>query len=52
LVPIAAEHKTSSLAENKDLAKNLWYWTDHVATEHLGQGWSEVGKHCDTSTCV
>lgn len=40
LIPIATEGKTSKVAKDKDLAKNLWYWTDHKATEFLGSGWS------------
>ncbi|KAI9675371.1 MAG: hypothetical protein M1817_001275 [Caeruleum heppii] len=40
-IPIATEDKTSKLAEDKDLAKNLWYWTDHKVTETLGKGWQE-----------
>ena len=38
-VPIATEDKLSTVAEDKDLAKNLWYWTDHKVTEVLGKGW-------------
>ena len=38
-VPIAAEHKTSPLVDSKDLAKTLWYWSDHKVTESLGKGW-------------
>ncbi|OCK86008.1 putative short chain dehydrogenase/reductase [Lepidopterella palustris CBS 459.81] len=47
-VPIASENKTSPIAEDKDLAKNLWYWTDHQVTEVLGKGWQDVGEHVDT----
>ncbi|KAF2805815.1 putative short chain dehydrogenase/reductase [Mytilinidion resinicola] len=43
-VPIATESKPSTLAENKDLQKNLWYWTDHQVTEVLGKGWQDVGE--------
>ncbi|KAF2145202.1 uncharacterized protein K452DRAFT_244951 [Aplosporella prunicola CBS 121167] len=41
-VPIGAEEKVSPLAKDKDLAKNLWYWSDHKATEALGKGWQEM----------
>jgi len=43
-VPIAKESKTSPLSENKDLTKNLWYWTDHKVTEALGKGWQNVAE--------
>lgn len=43
-VPIASEQKVSALAEDKDLAKNLWYWSDHMVTDSLGRGWQEVGR--------
>jgi len=32
-IPIATEDKTSKIAEDKDLAKNLWYWCDDKATK-------------------
>jgi hypothetical protein len=32
-VPIATEHSPSKIAEDKDLAKNLWYWCDDKATK-------------------
>jgi len=32
-VPIATEHSTSKIAQDKDLAKNLWYWCDDKATK-------------------
>ncbi|KAH8594953.1 putative short chain dehydrogenase/reductase [Bisporella sp. PMI_857] len=41
-IPIATEDETSKLAEDKDLAKNLWYWCDDKATKALGRGWDEV----------
>ena len=34
-IPIATEDKTSQLAEDKDLAKNLWYWCDFHATKGI-----------------
>jgi len=40
-IPIATEDKTSKLAEDKDLAKNLWYWCDGQATKALGRGWDQ-----------
>jgi hypothetical protein len=40
-IPIATEDKTSKLAEDKDLAKNLWYWCDDKVTKALGKGWEE-----------
>ncbi|KAF2489114.1 putative short chain dehydrogenase/reductase [Lophium mytilinum] len=43
-VPIAAESKPSLLSENKDLQKNVWYWTDHQVTEVLGKGWQDVAE--------
>jgi NAD(P)-dependent dehydrogenase (short-subunit alcohol dehydrogenase family) len=43
-VPIAKESKTSPLSENKDLTKNVWYWTDHKVTEALGKGWQNVAE--------
>ncbi|KAI9782298.1 MAG: hypothetical protein M1816_001911 [Peltula sp. TS41687] len=39
-VPIATDGNTSTVADDKDLAKNLWYWTDHKVTEFLGNGWA------------
>lgn len=39
-IPIATEGKTSIVADDKDLARNLWYWTDHKVTEGLGNGWA------------
>ena len=32
-VPIATENATSKIADDKDLAKNLWYWCDDKATK-------------------
>lgn len=43
-VPIAIEDRTSVLAEDNDLARNLWYWSDHKVAEILGKGWQEGGK--------
>lgn len=40
-IPIATEDKTSKLALDKDLAKNLWYWCDDKVTKALGKGWEE-----------
>ncbi|KAI9723426.1 MAG: hypothetical protein M1812_001310 [Candelaria pacifica] len=40
-IPIATEDKTSTIAEDKDLARNLWYWTDSKVAETLGKGWQE-----------
>ena len=34
-IPIATEDKTSKIAEDKDLAKNLWYWCDDKATKGM-----------------
>ncbi|KZF21555.1 putative short chain dehydrogenase/reductase [Xylona heveae TC161] len=41
-IPIATEDQTSKLAENKDLAHNLWYWSDHQTTKALGKDWQDV----------
>ncbi len=41
-VPIATEEKTSAIAEDKDLARNLWYWCDDKVTKALGKGWEET----------
>lgn len=38
-IPIATEYKSSTVAEDKDLAKNLWYWSAHHVTAALGRGW-------------
>lgn len=40
-VPIATEDKTSKIAADRDLARNLWYWCDDKATKALGKGWEE-----------
>lgn len=42
-IPIATEDKTSKIAEDKDLAKNLWYWCDDKVTKALGKAWEESG---------
>jgi hypothetical protein len=34
-IPIATEDATSKIAEDKDLAKNLWYWCDDKATKGM-----------------
>jgi len=38
-IPGAKEDKPSALAEDKYLAKNLWYWSDDKATKALGRDW-------------
>jgi NAD(P)-dependent dehydrogenase (short-subunit alcohol dehydrogenase family) len=43
-IPIATEDKTSKIAEDKDLARNLWYWCDDKVTKALGKGWEESGN--------
>jgi len=40
-IPIATEDKTSKIAEDPDLARNLWYWCDDKVTKALGKGWDE-----------
>ncbi|KAI9760594.1 MAG: hypothetical protein M4579_001563 [Chaenotheca gracillima] len=40
-IPIATEDKPSATAEDGDLARNLWYWTDHKVAETLGKAWQE-----------
>lgn len=40
-IPIATEDKTSKIAEDKDLAKNLWYWCDGQVTKALGRDWEQ-----------
>ncbi|KAF2201551.1 putative short chain dehydrogenase/reductase [Delitschia confertaspora ATCC 74209] len=45
--PIAYEEKPSALAEDKDLANNLWYWSDHRITKVLGEGWAEAGNQTE-----
>jgi len=32
-IPIGKEDATSKIAEDKDLAKNVWYWCDDKATK-------------------
>lgn len=32
-IPIATEHSTSKIAQDEDLARNLWYWCDDKATK-------------------
>jgi len=41
-IPIATEDKTSEIAQDKDLAINLWYWCDDKVTKALGKGWEET----------
>ncbi len=43
-IPIATEDATSKIAEDKDLAINLWYWCEDKATKALGKAWEEVGS--------
>ena len=43
-IPIATEDKTSKIAEDMDLARNLWYWSDSKVAETLGKGWQEAGR--------
>ncbi|KAL3419247.1 retinol dehydrogenase 12 [Phlyctema vagabunda] len=40
-IPIGKEDKTSKLAEDKDLARNVWYWCDDKTTKALGKKWDE-----------
>jgi len=42
-IPIATEDKTSLIAEDMELARNLWYWSDSKVAETLGKGWMEGG---------
>jgi NAD(P)-dependent dehydrogenase (short-subunit alcohol dehydrogenase family) len=39
LIPIATEDEPSKLAQDPDLARNLWYWCDDKVTKALGKGW-------------
>ena len=32
-IPIAKQDSTSKIAEDRDLARNLWYWCDGQATK-------------------
>lgn len=41
-IPIATEDQTSKIAEDEDLARNLWYWCDDKVTKALGRGWEET----------
>jgi hypothetical protein len=34
-IPIATEDKTSKVAEDRDLARNLWYWCDGQVTKGM-----------------
>lgn len=47
-IPIAMEAEPSKLAQDKDLSNNLWYWSDHNATEVLGRDWQDVAKQSAT----
>lgn len=38
-IPIATECEPSKLAQDPDLARNLWYWCDDKVTQALGKGW-------------
>jgi len=40
-IPIAKEGETTELAKDRDLARNLWYWSDSQVTQVLGKGWWE-----------
>lgn len=42
-IPIATEYEPSKLAQDDDLARNLWIWCDNVVTKTLGQGWEGDG---------
>lgn len=41
-VPVAAEFETVNVAEDKDMQKNMCYWSDTQITKTLGKGWSDV----------
>ncbi|TKA75890.1 hypothetical protein B0A49_03238 [Cryomyces minteri] len=43
-IPIATEDKTTTIAQDKDLAKNLWYWSERKVAETLGEGWQDVNE--------
>lgn len=43
-IPIATEYEPSTLAQDQDLARNLWYWCDDKVTKTLGKGWE--GGEC------
>ncbi|KAL2356486.1 putative short chain dehydrogenase/reductase [Cryomyces antarcticus] len=43
-IPIATEGKITTIAQDKDLAKNLWYWSERKVAETLGEGWQEVDE--------
>jgi len=38
-IPIAEQSSPSALAQDKDLARELWEWTDAKVAETLGEGW-------------
>ncbi|KAL1618113.1 hypothetical protein SLS54_007352 [Diplodia seriata] len=41
-VPVSQEEETSTVANDKDLQKNLWYWSDNKVAETLGKGWQNA----------
>jgi NAD(P)-dependent dehydrogenase (short-subunit alcohol dehydrogenase family) len=43
-IPIAAEGKTSKTAEDMDVARELWEWTDEKVTETLGRDWQGIER--------
>lgn len=43
-IPIATEDKTSKIEEDRDLARNLWYWCDDKVTKTLRREWEESGN--------
>jgi len=38
-IPIAEQSSPSLLAQDKDVARELWEWTDAKVAETLGEGW-------------
>ncbi|KAI9773563.1 MAG: hypothetical protein M1840_006837 [Geoglossum simile] len=43
-IPIATEEKTSKIAEDMDVARELWEWTDEKVTKTLGRDWQRIGR--------
>jgi len=43
-IPIAAEGKTSTVAEDTDMARELWEWTDEKVAETLGGDWQGIER--------
>ncbi|OJD31709.1 short-chain dehydrogenase [Diplodia corticola] len=41
-VPVSQEEETSTISYDKDLQKNLWYWSDSKVAETLGKGWQSA----------